>query len=338
MSYQTHRPDSINYCECWARDGLQSIQTQVSTEQKLEMIHGMIDAGIKEMEVTSFSPPKLLPQFADAVDVLKGLRRDSDARFRVLMPNMRGWERLEQCIDEGYGAHKIILMISASEAHNTKNFRATHEEAMADHAAIMKRAHAKGVEVVGCVGTVYGCAIMGDVPQADVDKLTHFYHEEGAQLMMLGDTTGQANPVQVERILGHLFGKFPETEFLAHFHDTRGTGVANSMTAINMGVQWVDGSLGAIGGQPASGAALYHLGYKGNTCSEDLLAMVEECGVQTGVDIDRLIALGRRAEEVVGFAMRSNLIHAGRVDHHPSTAEKGSGPGVGASEHTAVNR
>ena len=239
-------------------------------------------------------------------------------------------------MDEGYGADKIILMIRSSEAHNTKNFRATHEEAMAEHAAIMKRAHAIGVEIIGCVGTVYGCAIMGDVPQADVDKLTHFYHEEGAQLLMLGDTTGQANPVQVEGILAHLFNKFPETEFLAHFHDTRGTGVANSMTAVNMGVKWVDGSLGAIGGQPAAGAALYHLGYKGNTCTEDLIAMLDEGGVNSGIDIDKLLKLGRRAEEIVGFPMRSNVIQAGRVDHAPSSAEKGTGPGVGASISTAA--
>ena len=336
MTYQTNRPDSIEYCECWARDGLQSIETQVSTEHKLEMIHGMIDAGIPEMEVTSFSHPKMLPQFADAVEILKGLRRDTDTRFRILMPNMIGWERFEKCVEEGYGADKIILMISSSEAHNTKNFRATHEEAMAEHAAIMKRAHAIGVEIIGCVGTVYGCAIMGDVPQADVDKLTHFYHEEGAQLLMLGDTTGQANPVQVEGILAHLFDKFPETEFLAHFHDTRGTGVANSMTAVNMGVKWVDGSLGAIGGQPAAGAALYHLGYKGNTCTEDLIAMLDEGGVNSGIDIDKLLKLGRRAEEIVGFPMRSNVIQAGRVDHAPSSAEKGTGPGVGASISTAA--
>ena len=330
------RPKKITFGECWCRDGLQSISTQVPTADKIEMLNGMIDVGIPEIEVTSFSHPKLLPQFADAVEVLKGIRRDNhNTKFRILMPNMKGWERLEECIDAGYGAHKIILMISSSEIHNSKNFRATHAEAMADHAAIMKRAHAKGVEIIGCVGTVYGCAIMGDVPQDEIDKLTHFYLEEGAQVLMLGDTTGQANPVQVERVLGHLLEKFPQGEFLAHFHDTRGTGVANSMTAINLGLRWVDGSLGAIGGQPAVGVSLYHLGFKGNTCSEDFIAMIEECGIDTGIDVDKLLELGKRAEEIVGFPMRSNVIRAGRVDHDPSGAEKGSGPGIGASVDTA---
>ncbi|HEX9795067.1 MAG TPA: hydroxymethylglutaryl-CoA lyase [Planctomycetota bacterium] len=323
-------PRKVNYCECWARDGLQSITTLVPTELKLEMLHGMIDAGIPEMEVTSFSHPKVLPQFADAEEILKRIRRDHDARFRILMPNMKGWERLEKCIDAGYGAHKIILMISASEAHNKANFRMDHDEAMAEHAAIMKRAHAKGVEIVGCVGTVYGCAIQGEVAQADIDKLTRFYHQEGAQLLMLGDTTGTANPVQVRRILGHLLGEFPDTEFLAHFHDTRGTGLVNSWIAVEMGIGWVDGSLGAIGGQPASGAALYHLGFKGNTCTEDMIAMFEECHVETGIDVDRLIELGKRAEEVVGFPMRANVIRSGRVPHEPSALEKAPGQRMGA--------
>jgi hydroxymethylglutaryl-CoA lyase len=315
-------PEQIHYCECWARDGLQSIETLVPAERKIEMIHGMIDAGIPEMEVTSFSHPKYLPQFADAVDVLKGLRRDTDTTYRVLMPNIKGWERFEECVKEGYGAHRIILMISSSETHNTKNFQANHEQAMAEHAEIMKRALALGVEVVGCVGTVFGCAIEGDIPMPLIDKLVNFYHDNGACLLMMGDTTGQANPAQVRRIYGHLMSTHPDVEFLAHFHDTRGTGLTNAWTAVECGVKWVDGSLGAIGGQPATGAKLYHLGYKGNICTEDFLSMADESGVKSGVNIDKLHLLGKRAEEVVGFPMRSNVIHAGRVDHDPSAAEK----------------
>ena len=317
-------PKKINYCECWARDGLQSIQTMVPAEQKVKLIHAMIEAGIPEMEVTSFSHPKYLPQFADAVDVLKGLRRDTDATFRVLMPNVKGWERFEECVKEGYGAQRIILMISSSETHNTKNFMANHEEAMAEHAEIMKRALAIGVEVVGCVGTVFGCAIEGDIPMEKIDKLVRFYQDNGACLLMMGDTTGQANPAQVRAMYGHLMSTHPEVEFLAHFHDTRGTGITNAWTAVECGVKWVDGSLGAIGGQPATSAKLYHLGYKGNICTEDFLSMADESGVETGGDIDKLISLGHLAEEVVGFPMRSNVIHAGRVDHTPSSSEKGT--------------
>lgn len=324
-------PPSIQFCECWARDGLQSITKVVPTEQKLEMLNGMIEAGVRELEVTSFSHPKLLPQFADGEEVLRRIRRDTGAKFRVLMPNLAGWERFERCLDSGMGAHKIILMISASEAHNLKNFRMTHDEAMREHAEIMRRARRRGVEIVGCVGTVYGCAIMGDVPMEPVEKLVRFYRDEGAALLMLGDTTGTANPAQVERVLARLMERFPDVEFLAHFHDTRGTGVVNSYVAVCLGVRWVDGSIGAIGGQPATGAALYHVGYKGNTCSEDFLAMMAECGVETGVDVDRFIALGRRAEEIVGFQMRSNVIRAGRVAHEATPAEKAPGERMAAS-------
>ncbi|MFQ5748858.1 MAG: hydroxymethylglutaryl-CoA lyase [Planctomycetota bacterium] len=323
-------PRSITFCECWARDGLQSITALVPAARKVEMIDGMIEAGVPELEVTSFSPPKVLPQFADAGEVLRSVRRDTPAKFRVLMPNLKGWERFERLLDDGHGAHKIILMTSASETHNQKNFRMDHEAAMREHAAIMKRAHSAGVEVIGCVGTVYGCAIEGDMPLEPVEKLVRFYHEEGAALLMLGDTTGVANPAQVRRVLGRLREGFPKVEFLAHFHDTRGTGVVNSWTAVEMGLRWVDGSLGAIGGQPATGAALYHVGFKGNTCSEDFVAMAEECGVDTGIDVDRFLALGRRAEEVVGFPMRSNVIRAGRVPHEPSTPEKAPGEKAGS--------
>jgi hydroxymethylglutaryl-CoA lyase len=250
----------------------------VPTEQKLEMIKRCIDAGFRKIEVTSFSHPKLLPQFKDAVEILKGLPRGAAAdrvSYVVLMPNEKGFDRFEECVKEGYGGDEIILMISASEAHNRANFRLGHPDAMRAHAAIMKRAHDLGVRIIGCVGTVYGCPIDGDVPIEKVDEVARFYVEEGAQTIMLGDTTGVANPVISRERIGHLLEVLPGTEFIAHFHDTRGTGIVNSITALEMGLTYVDTSLGAIGGQPASGASLYHLGFTGNTCSEDLVALLE---------------------------------------------------------------
>ena len=171
------------YCECWARDGLQSMPVWVPTEQKLEMIGRFIDAGFRKMEVTSFSHPKLLPQFKDAVDVMKGLPRTGRAArvsYVVLMPNEKGFDRFEECVKDGYGADEIILMISSSEAHNLKNFRMSHDDAMAEHSRIMKRSHGIGVKIIGCAGTVYGCPIGGDVPFEDVEKIVRFYVDEGA--------------------------------------------------------------------------------------------------------------------------------------------------------------
>jgi hydroxymethylglutaryl-CoA lyase len=321
-------PDAVVVCECWARDGLQSMPVLVPTDRKIEMIDRITDAGFQKLEVTSFSHPKLLPQFADAEEVLRRIRRRPGVSHVVLMPNERGFDRLEACQKEGYGADEIILMISASERHNLLNFRMPHADAMREHARILARAHALGIRAIGCAGTVYGCPVAGDVPIADVAKIVGFYLEEGAQTIMLGDTTGVANPVLVRERISELRALFPRAELIAHFHDTRGTGIVNSITALELGVRYVDASLGAIGGQPATGAAKYSAGFTGNACTEDVVAVLAEMGVRTGIDVERMLDAGRRAEEILGQRLRSNVIRAGPVIHGPSSPEKE--PGVAA--------
>ncbi|MFQ5653490.1 MAG: hydroxymethylglutaryl-CoA lyase [Planctomycetota bacterium] len=308
-------PESVILCECWARDGLQSMPKVVSTADKLEMIHRIVGSGVRKLEVTSFSHPKLLPQFADCVEVMRGIDRHPETSYVVLMPNEKGFRRYQECHEEGHRADEMILMISASEAHNQVNFRMTHPEAMRSHAAIMARAHDLGVKVIGCAGTVYGCPLAGDVPLEKVVEVTRFYVEEGAHAIMLGDTTGAANPLVVRERIGELLARFPSTDFIAHFHDTRGNGIANSFAALELGLRHVDTSLGAIGGQPATRARKYQDGFTGNTCSEDLVALLEECGVDTGIDIERLIENGHRAEEILGERLRANVIRSGPVNH-----------------------
>ncbi|MHC5009772.1 MAG: hydroxymethylglutaryl-CoA lyase [Planctomycetota bacterium] len=308
-------PESVTVCECWARDGLQSIPKVIPTSEKIEMINRMQDSGVKKLEVTSFSHPKLLPQFADCVEVMKGIDRRPGVSYVVLMPNMKGFERFETCVKEGFGADEIILMISSSEDHNWVNFRMKHDEAKKAHAAIMKRSHDLGVKVIGCTGTVYGCPIAGDVPMSQVIDITRFYIEEGAHTLMLGDTIGAANPLQVRERIGELIDRFPDTEFIAHFHDTRGNGIANSFAALELGLNYVDTSLGAIGGQPATGADMYQFGFTGNTCSEDLVCLLEESGVDTGIDVHKMIENGKRAEEIIGQRLRANVIRSGPVLH-----------------------
>jgi hydroxymethylglutaryl-CoA lyase len=312
-------------CECWARDGLQSMPVLVPTARKIEMIDRIVDAGFRKLEVTSFSNRKLLPQFADAEDVLRGIRRRPGVSHVVLMPNERGFERFQACVEDGFGAEEIILMISASERHNVLNFRMTHGDAMREHDRIMRRARGLGVRVIGCAGTVYGCPVGGDVPLRDVEKIVAFYLDHGAHTIMLGDTTGMANPVLVRERIGALRARFPTAAFIAHFHDTRGTGIVNSVAAIELGLRYVDTSLGAIGGQPATGAAKYSAGFTGNTCTEDLVALLEEMGVRTGIDVERLIAAGRRGEEILGQRLRSNVIRSGPVVHTESAADKEPG-------------
>ena len=321
-------PESVIACECWARDGLQSMPVLVPTAQKIEMIDRITEAGFRKLEVTSFSHPRLLPQFADAAEVLRGIRRRPGVSHVVLMPNEKGFDRLETCQKEGYGAEEIILMISSSERHNLLNFRMSHREAMAEHARIMRRAHGLGIRIIGCAGTVFGCPVGGDVPLSDVAKIVRFYLGEGAQTIMLGDTTGMANPLQVRERVSRLQAAFPGTEFIAHFHDTRGTGIVNSVAMLELGVRYVDTSLGAIGGQPATGAAKYSAGFTGNTCTEDLVAVLDEMGVRTGIDLGRMIEAGRRAEEVLGQRLRSNVIRSGPVIHTESSPVKEAGVAV----------
>jgi hydroxymethylglutaryl-CoA lyase len=297
----------------------------IPTGSKIEMLNRMTDAGFRKMEVTSFSHPKLLPQFSDAADVLKGIRRKEGVSYVALIPNLKGFERLESCRKEGYGANEIILMISSSERHNQLNFRATHAEAMAEHAEIIRRCHAAGVKVIGCAGTVYGCPVSGDMSIEAVAKITRFYLDQGAQTIMLGDTTGVANPALVRERVGELRAIFPGAEFIAHFHDTRGTGIVNSLAALEVGLKYVDGSIGAIGGQPATGAPKYSTGNTGNTCTEDLVGMLHEMGARTGIDLGKLISTGQRAEEIVGHRLRSNLIYAGAVIHGESAVNKAPG-------------
>ncbi len=312
-------PDFVRVCECWARDGLQSISTVIPTEHKIEMIHRIVDSGVTKLEVTSFSHPKLLPQFADAAEVLRGIQRRPGVSYVVLMPNEKGFDRFEICQKEGRGADEIILMISSSEAHNKVNFRMSHAEAKPVHAGIIERAKKLGLRVIGCPGTVWGCPIAGDVDIEDVIDITGFYLNAGADTIMLGDTTGAANPRSVRERIGVLQDLFPRAELIAHFHDTRGNGVVNSIAALDMGLRYVDSSLGAIGGQPQprDDTRKYQHGFTGNTCSEDLIALLDEMGVSTGIDVDRLIDNGRRAEEIIGQPLRANVIRSGRVNHSP---------------------
>ena len=319
-------PESVTVCECWARDGLQSIAEVVPTARKIEVINRIIASGVRKLEVTSFSHPKLLPQFADCVEVLAAIDRRDDVTYVVLMPNAKGFERFEICQKQGHGADEIILMISSSEAHNLVNFRMSHDDAKRAHAAVMQRAHDLGVRVIGCPGTVYGCPISGDVPMDRVVDITRFYLEHGADTIMLGDTTGAANPLLVRERIGELQARFPDARFIAHFHDTRGNGVVNSFVALEMGLRYVDTSLGAIGGQPASGADMYQHGFTGNTCTEDLVCLLHEMGVDTGIDVEAVISNGKLVETVLDQRLRANVIRSGPVNHEPKRYDPAAKP------------
>lgn len=319
-------PSRVIMGECWARDGLQNEGQVVSTDHKVELITGMVEAGFTKIEATNFAHPKYLPQFADAEEVLRRIPRKPGVHYRGICTTLKGVERAARSKAEGYGVDELAFVISASELHNRANVNMSHDENKALLEQMTRLAIDSGHEVFGWVLTSFGCPIMGDVPVKDALALGQWWKDLGATYIGFGDTTGAANPRQVshfyEYVLTH--GMSPE-QVVVHFHDTRGWGVANSLTALSFGLTYFDSSLGAIGGQPKTGAAGYHRGYTGNTCTEDLVGMFEEMGVSTGIDLPKMLSLGARAEEVLGRQLRSNYLLAGPVPHEGIVYDKEKG-------------
>ncbi len=304
--------------ECWARDGLQSEKRFVPTAAKIEMIRRMVEAGLTKIEATSFAHPKYLPQFADAEEVLRGIPRKPGVDYRAICTTRKALERAIQSRSEGFGVDEIAMVISASEPHNLANVRMTHAENQTLLEEMAQLSIQSGHSVFGWVLTSFGCPIAGDVMPEQAIRIGRWWKDAGARFIGFGDTTGVANPRQVRRFFDAVLAAgFTRDEVVIHFHDTRGWGVANNLVALEMGFKYFDSSLGAIGGQPKTGAAEYHAGFSGNTCTEDLVGMFEEMGVRTGIDLDQLLAAGKRAEQILDRRLRSNFLYAGPVRHSP---------------------
>jgi hydroxymethylglutaryl-CoA lyase len=314
----TGMPERVNICECWARDGLQGEDRFIPTEKKIAILNRMADIGFKRIEVTSFAHPKLIPQFSDSLEVLKGLRRPPDVTYIAIIPNDKGLDRLLEACDKGYGVQEITAILSASEDHLLANLERTFDEAMPPLGDLVKRARKAGIQVIGCIGTAFGCPLAGEVPLEKIVELTDWYLDKGATSIMLGDTTGEANPLQVRRVFGHMKDRFPRVAFVAHFHDTRGMGLANTLAALQEGIVLHDSSFGGMGGQPATRRPKYHRGFAGNTCTEDMVLMMEEMGIQTGLNIDDLISTGLMAEEFCGRNLLGHVTRSGPVRHRSS--------------------
>jgi hydroxymethylglutaryl-CoA lyase len=308
-------PKKVEICECWPRDGIQGEPRIIPAETKIEMIDQLARAGFTRMEVTSFSHPKLVKQFADAVEVLKGIDRSAGVSFIAIVPNEKALDRVLDCCQAGYGVDEITAIISASEAHLLANLERTMAEVKPSLARIVTRAHQEGLKVIGCIGTAFGCPLAGEVPLKAVEDLIDWYLDLEAEYIMLGDTTGEANPIQVREVYGRMRERYPEVKFIAHFHDTRGMGLANTLAALEQGVTYHDGSLGGIGGQPATNRPKYHYGLTGNTCTEDMVVLMDELGVATGLDAWDVIELSRRAEQICGRELLGHSTRSGPVRH-----------------------
>lgn len=309
-------PKRVQLTECFGRDGIQAVERVLDTEQKLAILKRVVKAGFERIEVTSFVPEKVIPQFYDAEAVLEAMRAQTKATLIAFVPNAKGMQRAAAAAQYGAGPDLALIVISASEVHNQKNLRRSQAETMADHREIAAIAQRSGIGIIGSIATSFGCPYSGDVPIEKVLELVQHYQRLGACEVQFGDTTGMANPAQVRSFFAKVIPQMGHMLPIAHFHDTRGAAVANSLAAIDMGVRIVDTSLGGLGGRPPA-QRLQVAGPTGNTSSEDFSALLEEMGIQTGLDIDAVIQAGRALQALLGADLHSHIVHAGRVAHAP---------------------
>jgi hydroxymethylglutaryl-CoA lyase len=275
-------PAKVRIVEVGPRDGLQNEKAIVPTATKIELIDRLSDTGLQTIEATSFVSPKWVPQLADATDVYTAIRKTPGVRYPVLVPNVQGYERAR-----AVGVTEIAVFTAASEAFNRKNINASIDESIERFAPVMDRAKADGVAVRGYVSTVLGCPYQGDVPVADVVRVAKRLHDLGCYEISLGDTIGIGTPMKAKTMLDAVAKEVPIDVLAVHFHDTRGQALANILACLEIGVTVVDSSVSGVGGCP------YANGASGNVATEDVAYMLRGMGIETGVDLDKLVATGR---------------------------------------------
>jgi len=305
------REERVSISEVWTRDGLQGWPEIVATADKVAIVTEMIHAGIRDFDLTSFVSPKVTPQFGDATDVLEGLHPLRDrAEFRVLVVNKRSFERIAEHPVAAEVVDVTGFPISADEAHNLANLGKTHAEHKENMAAMIDAAAEGGFVPLMCVATAFGSPLGGVVPTETVLELAQWGYDRGVRKLMLGDTTGMADPLQAYSLHAAAIRAFPDAQIYAHFHDTRASGISNTLAAIAAGVRIVDTSLGGAGGEPPT-VLQNHVGESGNVCTEDLVALLDRMGVNLGLDVPAVLAAGRHVEEILGQQLRSQVLRAG---------------------------
>ena len=295
-------PEKISICEVGLRDGLQNEKVILSTDQKLEILRGFIDAGFPVIEVGSFMHPKKVPQMADTDELFKRVGEiPPGVELRALIPNVRGVQRAVEC-----GCKKVKLNVSASRMHNLKNLNRTPEESVAGFADCVKAAQENNIEISGSISMPFASPWEGRTPIEDVDAIIEAYLKVGINEISLSDASGQAVPNQVYNLCEHVRKKYSEASWWLHFHNTRGAAIANILAAMQAGMMRFDSSFGGLGGCPfVPGAA-------GNVPTEDVINMLDEMGIYTGVDVLKVMALSRKVSELLGHGLESYVLRAGR--------------------------
>ncbi|MEM7042820.1 MAG: hydroxymethylglutaryl-CoA lyase [Pseudomonadota bacterium] len=294
------RPKSVLVGEVGPRDGLQIEQDFVPTATKIELINGLIDAGVKEIEYSSFVSPRAVPQLADAAEVLAELDRSKGAHLVALVPNAKGAERAVEA-----GVDELRVFISASESHNRKNVNSAIADSLRRFEEVMRIAEAAGRPVSGAIATSFGCPFEGEVRVEQIGMIAKHFSEFGMVGVGLGDTTGMATPPLVAERCRHLKREVPELPITLHFHNTRGIGLANVMAGLDEGIDRYESSFAGLGGCP------FAPGATGNICTEDLVFLLHEMGIETGIDLEKLCAVARQVEQVVGRSLPGQVMKAG---------------------------
>ena len=297
-------PDTVRIREVGPRDGFQNESEVIPTAEKIRLIDLLSATGLKRIEVTSFVRPDVIPQLSDASDVLAGIARPEGVSFSVLIPNMKGLERALLQRDRFDEAN---FFLSASETHNMKNVNRSIEESLIGLEEVVAVAAAEGLRCEGVVSTSFGCPYEGAVPVDRVLAIAERLAAAGCAEIGFGDTTGMANPAQVRRFFEAIRDPLDGVELTAHFHNTRGQGLANALAALEEGVSSFESSFGELGGCPVPPGAT------GNVATEDLVSMFSEMGIGTGVDLEALIGASAAAQQVLGRPLGSHVLRAGPV-------------------------
>lgn len=295
-------PKHVIVREVGPRDGFQPEKEWIPTEAKIEIVNMISRCGVPEIEVTSFTHPKWIPQLRDAEEVMAGIERRPGTEFVALAPNLVGAKRALAAKVDG-----IDLVVSASETHNKKNVNMSISESLTSFRQVLALANDTKVPVVGGIATVFGCPMEGDIPVERVIWVADELLKMGCCGISLGDSTGMANPRQMREFLSEFRDRFPDVRLILHLHDTRGMGLANTLVGLEMGVLEHDAALGGMGGCP------YAPGATGNISTEDMVHMFEEMGIETGINLDGLIAAGKRLREITGRDLYSTVVQAGKV-------------------------
>jgi hydroxymethylglutaryl-CoA lyase len=302
-------PSRVRIREVGPRDGFQNEPEVIPTADKVRLIEMLGATGLRRIEVTSFVRPDVIPQLADAAEVLSSVSLPDRVSVGVLIPNLRGLERALPLRDR---FQEINGFLSASETHNQKNVGRSVAESLDGLRRTFARALAEGLRCEGVISTSFGCPYEGQVPVSRVLDVAAALAEAGAVEVGFGDTTGMANPVQVRAFFEAAFERLPGVELTAHFHNTRGQGLANVLAALEAGVESFESSFGELGGCPVPAGAT------GNIATEDLVSMLHEMGISTGVDLGSMIAAARAAQEVLGRPLGSHVLLAGPVEWEAS--------------------